>query len=538
MGEAATRQNAGTITWVAAALLLLLAGNFLWFPGHTYLQSDTQIYLPILDRLADPSLYAKDPVALRPHVSFTIYDEAALLLRRVTGLDFQHVLQLQQLAYRFAGLVGVYLLGRACGLGAPLAVLLASFFGLGATIVGPSVLIAEYEPVPRGFALPLLMLGVGLAANERWLAAGVAVGWAILYHPPTTVPVLLCGAIAMWVTRKPWRTGLPVLTAVAVVYVMSKLQAGHTEPQRFFSTISPALEELQRLRGSYNFVSIWIARWAWHWLFVLGVAVMAWWRLRERVPRFLFVLACGLIAYAVMVMPVSYLLLEKAKWSFMPQFQPLRALLFLTLLAMLGAALNGIKDANWGSVLWFAIAFRLSGQADWLLVPVLVYLGLGLLAFAAVRYWRPALTAALLLPVCAIPELANVRNYRALDHPEIHQVADWAHANTDKDAVFQFPDAQQALYPGLFRVYAQRALYVDWKGGGQVNLLEDFAAQWWARWQAAGAPKKIDPARLAELGIDYLVVQPKNILPDGRLVYSNDKYLVYRVTSTPRAASP
>ena len=48
------------------------------------------------------------------------------------------VLQLQQLIYRFAGLVGVFLLGRACGLAAPFAVLFASIFGLGATIVGPS----------------------------------------------------------------------------------------------------------------------------------------------------------------------------------------------------------------------------------------------------------------------------------------------------------------------------------------------------------------------------------------------------------------
>ncbi len=136
---------------VVAALALLLAGEFLYFPGHTYLQSDTQIYLPILDRLADPTLYRHDPVALRPHVSFTIYDEAALLLRRVTGLGFENVLTLQQLVYRFAGLIGVFLLGRACALTAPLAILLAAFCGLGATIFGPSVLITEYEPVPQGY---------------------------------------------------------------------------------------------------------------------------------------------------------------------------------------------------------------------------------------------------------------------------------------------------------------------------------------------------------------------------------------------------
>ena len=47
---------------VGVALALLVAGGFIWFPGHTFLGSDTQIYMPILDRLADPTLYSKDPL--------------------------------------------------------------------------------------------------------------------------------------------------------------------------------------------------------------------------------------------------------------------------------------------------------------------------------------------------------------------------------------------------------------------------------------------------------------------------------------------
>ena len=180
MGQTATRENSRAIG-VAAALVLLLLGGFFYFPGHTYLHSDTQIYMPNPRPAGGPTLYGDDPVALRPHVSYTIYDEAALILRRATGLEFCRRSNSSN-CYRFAGLAGAFLLGRACGLAAPWAVLFASFFGLGATIVGPAVLVAEYEPVPRGFAVPLLMLGYRLAAQERWLWAGMAVGWAILYH--------------------------------------------------------------------------------------------------------------------------------------------------------------------------------------------------------------------------------------------------------------------------------------------------------------------------------------------------------------------
>ncbi len=548
MDQTATRKDPSPIA-VAVALALLLFGGFVYFPGHTYLHSDTQIYLPILDRLADPTLYRNDPVALRPHVSYTIYDESALLLRHLTGLDFQFVLQLQQLVFRFAGLAGAYWFGRACGLVAPWAVLLASFFGLGATINGPAVLLVEYEPVPRGFALPLLMLGIGLVAHERWLAAGCAVAVAVLYHPPTALPVLVVGALSLWLTRKPgdgrWLAGLPVAAAIAAVYLLSKLQSGISEPQQLFSAISPALEELQRRRGAYNFISIWFWRLASHWLFIFAVAIGAWWHVRSLVPRLVSTLVFGFIAFAALTMPLSYILLEKAKWSLLPQLQPMRALLFVTMFAMLGAALNGIRQARagskWAPVAWFTVAFGLSSQVmlaglPWLALTdplmrarLLVFLVLAAVTFAAIRWSKPLLIVALTLPFYLIPQVGQVRNYPALDHPEIHALSDWARSHSGTDAVFQFPDAGKALYPGLFRVYSHRAVYVDWKVGGQVNLLEEFAGEWWLRWQAAGAPQVIDAQKLAGLGIDFLVLQPEHAIAGRGPDYRNAKYLVYKL---------
>ena len=83
-----------------AAILCLTLLGFFRFPGHTFLQSDTQIYMPILERMWDSSVLGREMLALEPHVSFTIYDEMALLLRRATGLDFEAVLVAQQLIFR------------------------------------------------------------------------------------------------------------------------------------------------------------------------------------------------------------------------------------------------------------------------------------------------------------------------------------------------------------------------------------------------------------------------------------------------------
>ena len=50
-------------------LVFTLLGFFL-FPGHTYLQSDTQIYIPMLEHLRDPGVLARDPIATRPACVF------------------------------------------------------------------------------------------------------------------------------------------------------------------------------------------------------------------------------------------------------------------------------------------------------------------------------------------------------------------------------------------------------------------------------------------------------------------------------------
>lgn len=108
-----------TNRWVWLALAALTATGFLYFPVDLSLQSDTQIYVPN-ERFNDPSLFHDEIIAQKPHVSFTMYDEAALWLRKFTGWGFRDVLALQQIVFRFAALSGVYLMAGSLGLAQPL----------------------------------------------------------------------------------------------------------------------------------------------------------------------------------------------------------------------------------------------------------------------------------------------------------------------------------------------------------------------------------------------------------------------------------
>src|SRR6266849_4064374 len=121
---------------VSAAICALTLLSYYQFPGHTYLQADTQIYIPILEHLWDPGVLADDLLVQKPHVSFTLYDEIAAALRKVTGLPFRSVLAGEQVVFRALGIWGLYLIASAAGLSVGPSLLVTAIVSLGATISG------------------------------------------------------------------------------------------------------------------------------------------------------------------------------------------------------------------------------------------------------------------------------------------------------------------------------------------------------------------------------------------------------------------
>ena len=545
---------------VGSAILGITLLNFFQFPGHTWLQSDTQIYMPILEHMSDASVLQKDLIAEHPHVAFTLYDESAIALRKITSLDFRQVLQSEQFVCRAMGIWGVYLIATALGLADLPALIVAAVFSLGATIMGPAVLVFEYEPVPRGFAVPLIFLALGLIARERYLGAGVAASVAFLFHPPTVAPFWAVYFVLALQPSKPlvMRHRLTALwalaTAVIVLFIAARYQASSGETQAFFTRLDPHLEELQRMRASYNWISLWWQKWLGHYLLLYAVAVIACWRLGKAVPQALRYFLIGLPLLAVLSMPASYLLLEKMHWALIPEFQPVRALLFVTAFAMILSAVAAAKamaaKRYAEALVWLVLAFLPPANREvawpaWNRVGVVLLVALltaaALWVIQSGRRWsKLAAMAAILAPFFLIPTWGRMQNYSAEHTPDLAQLSQWARTATLKDAVFLFPDADLALYPGIFRVEAMRAVYVDWKAGGQVNFFKELGEEWWSRWQktmaapfdpkVAGGAK--DAARYRDLGIDYIVLQAKNRLVDIKPVFENGRFVVYHAALT------
>ncbi len=515
---------------VGAVCLVLALLSFFLFPGHTILQSDTQIYIPIMERLMDPSVLGRDLVAVNPHVRYTGYDEIAMGLSRVFHVGLEPVLIAQQLIYRTVGVLGVFLIGIGAGLARRWSFILASILTLGATITGPAVLLVEYEPVPRGFALPFLLLSLGLLMNERWSAASYAAGFAFIMHPPTAlVFCMLLGLIMLW-SRK-WKPVVILIVSAQLLTVLAAIQGNQTEAQSFLSILSPELEQLQRMRASYNWVSLWGAKMLPHYFMLLVFAGIAYWRMYRQISKRARIFFVALPLIGLLSVPVSFVLLDGLKWSFISQFQPGRYLLYVPMFAMLCGGIAGLRAARAGryaeALAFLLLPYFLTMDSNLLApVPVHIVLAAALAAVAVVcsRYSQ-FFPAACVAPFLLIPFVGNVQNYPPLHSPELSQLVDWARTNTDKDALFQFAEFGHDLQPGVFRARAERALYVDWKAGGQVNFLPVFADIWWSRWQHVQNPMTL--ADYAKLGIDYVVFS--HALEGEAPVYSNRKFFVYFV---------
>ncbi|HTT66213.1 MAG TPA: DUF6798 domain-containing protein [Bryobacteraceae bacterium] len=528
---------------VAAGILALTALTWYEFPGHTWLQQDTQIYVPILEHLRNPAVLARDILVERPHVSFTLYDEVARALAWLTGGSFRVVLEAEQFVTRALGIWGLYLMATALGLSAPASLLVAGAISLGATIGGPAVLSFEIEPDPRGFAVPLLFLAVGLTAHGRDLAAGVAAAAAFLMHPPTVYPFwAVYACLALW--RRRFVAFAPLAAACLALAIAARFQQGASEAQVFFSRLTPFLESLQRMRAGYSWISEWWREWLAHYLVLYAASVVAYVRIRRRTPPSLRFLLIGLPLIGILSVPASYLFLERLKWTLMPQIQPMRALLFVTVIAQFSAAVAGLIAAQARRYVeafaWFALLYLVPLNANLNALPSWNRaLAVALLAGAAcVAAWSesrkfrcsPALLAgAAAAAFFLIPTLGGVRMYPRLHTPELAQLSAWARASTPPDSVFLFADAGKQLQPGIFRAEALRAVYVDWKGGGQINYLSELGRQWWNRWHQVMS-KPFDPRELPYyrgLGIDYVVLSPQNRLAGRSAAFENGQYLVY-----------
>jgi hypothetical protein len=148
--------------------------------------------------------------------------------------------------------------------------------------------------------------------------------------------------------------------------------------------------------------------------------------------------------------------------------------------------------------------------------------------------------AAPLLAALALTHVPGLRPAPIPFRQSIAQMAEWADSSTWGSAVFLFPDAGRAAYPGVFRAQSRHALWVDWKSAQGVLYSEPAAASWQERWRHTMQPD-FSPARLEgflPLPIDYYVLRRQNQLTTARSVFTNRDFVVYDAQDLRNAIKP
>jgi hypothetical protein len=291
------------------------------------------------------------------------------------------------------------------------------------------------------------------------------------------------------------------------------------------------------MRAAYSFVSTW-ATYQWiNFTIQSVIAAVAFFRLRKSIQPPLRDFLWGLPVIGLLSLPFSWLLLEQEHWALIPQWQPARAILFVSLMAALLSAAAAMKASNFAErLLWLTSAFLMPIQHAFVgrelhYRPFL--LAVALAGATAVLYSirKETIVLAALIPFFAIPQSKLVENYPHIETTDLRALADWGRTSTPEPSLFLFPDSKTGLDPGIFRARSLRGLYVDWKSGGQVNYFPGFAREWWTRWVATGSGRwSVRPEDLSRLnGVDFVVLKKPidGVVP----VFQNAGYAVYATTS-------
>ncbi len=523
---------------LSALFAALAALGLYYFPGHSFLLSDTQIYIPLFEHIRDPRLYPNELILSGAHLSYTIYDEVSLTLSSLLAQDFESVLLGQQLVFRWIGYWGAFWLARAAGLSLGASVLTSSMLWLGAFVYGPAVITTEFEPVPRGFAVPLVVASLGALAQGCRNASAGFLALAFLYHAPAVWPILTIALLS-----KHWRALAYTAAAALILFLLADQQQGIVEAQPLFSLIDAKHRTIQQTRASYNWISLWPTRY-WLQFFVTGsLAIAAFYRIRTLLPDqvqpyFRFIPVIGLAT-----MPLSWLLLEQLGWALLPQIQPMRALLYCHLFCQwLGAiaAAQEIKQGKWlRAFAWMIVPLSLSLRGDILDLPtsaipnqaILIAL-LAATVFIAHKWPRREYTWAASLSLALIfGETLNARAFKPVGSTPLNDLATWAKHKTPNASSFFFPDLGRRIEPGIFRAKSTRSVYVCWKQGGQVNYFPKYAEIWWERWSQLLAPghPTLDYNNLRQRGITHLVFSKDLPIEELPAVYASPGFRVYQL---------
>ncbi len=472
-------------------VVLLLTWGALLVHGYHPFAEDAEIYLPGVERILQPCLFASDARFFDSYTHFSLFARLIAESVRLTHLSLEAVLFLWHLLSIFLLLLGCRKLSEQCfaresarwaGVG-----MIAALFTL--PVAGTALYIMDQYVNPRNFAAFAGIFALSEVVEGKHLRCGLWTCFALVLHPLMGAFVtFLCGLLLIGQKLK---SGFLIVSSFL--------------PLLFAGPVSSAYVEAARLHASHYLF-------AWRWYELLGIIAplgilgwICWWEHHHQESQ-IRRLCRVLVIYGLVCLAGAIVCALPRDYGPLARFQPLRGfyLLYLVLFLFIGGLLGGfvLKHHFWR---WIALFAPLC---------------LGM--FLAQRALFPA-SAHIEWPG------AEIRNPWA-------KAFVWAREHTATGAKF----ALDPNYSGItgedtqgFRAIAQRSKLSDsGKDSGEVSMFPNSADQWWQEVRAQKNWQSFAPSDFQRLsndyGITWIILQNRTNL-GLPCPYRNEAIMVCRV---------
>ena len=450
-------------------LILLTVGAFCLHGYHPWAE-DAAIYLPVVEKLLNPHLFAFNPQFFESHASLTLYPQLIANSVRFSHLPLAYALLLWQGISIFLLLYACWELAErcypreiSCYAGVALVAALLTL-----PVAGTALYIMDQYLNPRNLTAFVGVLAVVKLLDRKYVATVALLMFAMVIHPLMgAFAVCFCGLL-FWIER----SQIPQAAVAGVL------------PLGLLDRPTPAYHPIA-LAHAYFYP----LRWEWYeWLGVIGPLLLLWWFVRiarSRQMRNLEVISRALIIYQIIFVIGALVISIPQRFETLARLQPMRSLFLLYILFVLFAG-------------------GLIGEY-----------------FLKNRWWR---WMALFGPLCVgmfyaqlalFPSSAHIEWPGSRQRNPWEQAFQWARNHTPADAVFAL-DPDYMHIPGedenSFRALAERSMLADAvKDSGAASMFPPMAEEWLRQVQAQSGWRTFgmqDFRRLqGEYGVNWVVLQ-------------------------------
>lgn len=242
-------------------VFLLSIFSHMIFPGYNVGIQDHKIYIPLIEKIYNPSLFHKDLLMFEDYsfLGYSLYGNLIVFLIKYLHVDIYIVLFFLSIIARFLFCYALYEVvlfftkDKKFSLAAPI------FIISGLTVYGTATITFDSLLLPRTIGLSLSMLFLAFFLKRKVFFSAIILGLAVLFHPTTALIFLLymyAELFFLW-RHKKFKLKQAFFALIPVIFFIAMRHFAPGMNFDYFLKIIPQFEHVLRFGVPYLFITSW-----------------------------------------------------------------------------------------------------------------------------------------------------------------------------------------------------------------------------------------------------------------------------------------